>query len=139
MTPSTGDDRPIEVEAAGAILVDDAGRICVVHRPHRDDWSLPKGKLEEGEEHREAALREVLEETGFVGDFRGWIGDLHYDDNKGRFKRVRYAEMAVTGGEFAPNDEVDQLAWMEISDAVARLSYPADVGLVRQWASQRGG
>ncbi|HEX8910321.1 MAG TPA: NUDIX domain-containing protein, partial [Anaeromyxobacteraceae bacterium] len=41
-----------------------AARLAVIHRPKRDDWSLPKGKLEPGEGFEEAALREVAEETG---------------------------------------------------------------------------
>ena len=38
--------------------------LAVIHRPKYDDWSLPKGKLKPGEGFREAALREVEEETG---------------------------------------------------------------------------
>ena len=40
-------------------------RVAVIHRPKYMDWSLPKGKLEKGEDCKEAALREVEEETGF--------------------------------------------------------------------------
>ena len=44
-----------------------AGReVAVVHRPRYDDWSLPKGKLEPGEDWEDAALREVEEETGLA-------------------------------------------------------------------------
>ena len=39
--------------------------MAVIHRPKYVDWSLPKGKLEEGEGWQEAALREVEEETGY--------------------------------------------------------------------------
>ena len=53
-----------EVEAAGGVVLDDEGRVALVHRPRYDDWSLPKGKLEPGEAFEEAALREVEEETG---------------------------------------------------------------------------
>ena len=38
--------------------------VCIVHRPKYDDWSWPKGKLEQGESHRHAAVREIGEETG---------------------------------------------------------------------------
>ena len=48
-----------EVEAAGGIVLDDDGRVALVHRPRYDDWSLPKGKLDPGESFEEAALREV--------------------------------------------------------------------------------
>ena len=35
-----------------------------MHRPRYDDWSFPKGKLDDGESWEEAALREVQEEIG---------------------------------------------------------------------------
>ena len=38
--------------------------VLLVHRPKYDDWTLPKGKLEPGESFKEAAVREVEEETG---------------------------------------------------------------------------
>ena len=40
--------------------------IVIVHRPVHQDWSFPKGKLEEGETFELAALREVKEETGMA-------------------------------------------------------------------------
>ena len=49
------------VRAAGAVLIRD-GSVALVHRPRYDDWSLPKGKLEAGEDDLAAAHREVLEE-----------------------------------------------------------------------------
>ena len=39
-------------------------KVLLIHRPRYDDWSFPKGKLDPGETHRQAALREVEEETG---------------------------------------------------------------------------
>src|SRR5205807_10525382 len=59
-----------EVLAAGGLVWrpgEDGPEIAVVHRPKYDDWSLPKGKLDEGEDFEAAALREVQEETGLRG------------------------------------------------------------------------
>ena len=56
-----------EVKAAGSVVWRrGAGgiEVAVAHRPHRGDWSLPKGKLDPGEAWEEAALREVEEEIG---------------------------------------------------------------------------
>jgi 8-oxo-dGTP diphosphatase len=34
--------------------------------------------------------------------------------------------MIVDGGDFAPNDEVDELVWMQPAEALVRLTYPRD-------------
>jgi 8-oxo-dGTP diphosphatase len=119
-----------QVEAAGGILERD-GRIAVVHRPRYDDWSLPKGKLDRGESFEQAALREVEEETGFVCDLREELEPVRYRDNRGRPKLVRYWRMVIVGGEFAPNDEVDELRWVPPDRARRLLSYAHDRALVQ--------
>ena len=65
-----------QVQAAGGLVVRPDGRIAVIHRPRYDDWSLPKGKLERRESFEEAAVREVLEETGLHID-PGIALDVH--------------------------------------------------------------
>ena len=118
-----------EVLAAGGLVLRD-GAIAVVHRPKYDDWSLPKGKLDEGEDFEQAALREVEEETGLRCKLGRELGDATYKDNKDRDKLVRYFEMRPEGGEFTPNDEVDELRWVPVADACDVLSYEFDRDLV---------
>ncbi len=118
-----------EVLAAGGIVLRD-GTIAVVHRPKYDDWSLPKGKLDEGEDFERAALREVWEETGLRCSLGRELGDATYKDNKDRDKLVRYFEMHPEEGEFTPNDEVDELRWVPVGDAPGLLSYEFDRELV---------
>ena len=119
-----------QVEAAGGILERD-GRIAVVHRPRYDDWSLPKGKLDRGESFEQAALREVEEETGYVCELGDELEPVRYRDNRGRPKLVRYWRMVVVGGEFAANDEVDELRWVPPDRARRLLSYAHDRALVQ--------
>ena len=122
-----------EVRAAGGLVLRD-GDVAVVHRPKYDDWSLPKGKLEPGETWEAAALREVHEETGLRCRLLAEAPDVHYTDSRGRPKRVRYWRMAVVDGDFAPNDEVDELRWLAPADAGALLSYDRDRELVAEVA-----
>jgi 8-oxo-dGTP pyrophosphatase MutT (NUDIX family) len=96
------------VRAAGGV-VRRAGEIAVVHRPRYGDWTLPKGKVEPGESDEECALREVEEETGLRCALVGELGVTRYADEGGRPKTVRFFELRVLRGEFAPNDEADEL------------------------------
>jgi 8-oxo-dGTP diphosphatase len=118
-----------EVLAAGGLVMRD-GQVAVVHRPRYDDWSLPKGKLDPGEGFEDAALREVEEETGLKCRLGAIIGDTSYRDRKDRAKLVRYFEMQPTGGEFTPNDEVDELRWLAPGEAHEQLTYDFDRELV---------
>jgi 8-oxo-dGTP diphosphatase len=119
-----------EVLAAGGLVLRDGPEIAVVHRPRYDDWSLPKGKLDPGEDFEQAALREVEEETGLTCRIKGTLGDTSYHDKRGRPKLVRYFQMTPEEGEFAPNDEVDELRWLSPQEATDLLSYDFDRELV---------
>jgi 8-oxo-dGTP diphosphatase len=118
-----------EVRAAGGVLVRD-GRLLVVHRPKFDDWSLPKGKLEDGESWEDAALREVEEETGLSCELGEELPSVCYHDGKGRPKRVRYWRMTGGDGVFEPNAEVDEARWVSRGEALELLTYPYDRELV---------
>jgi 8-oxo-dGTP diphosphatase len=130
-----GDGRP-EVAAAGGVLVarDGEGRIkvAVIHRPKYMDWSLPKGKLEEGESWQEAALREVHEETGYRCEPSAELPHVSYLDRKSRRKLVRYWLMEPIDGGFEPHGEVDELRWVTEDEADELLTYPHDKELVRK-------
>jgi 8-oxo-dGTP diphosphatase len=124
-----------EVSAAGGVLVrrdGSAPEVAVIHRPRYMDWSLPKGKLEPGEEWLEAALREVEEETGFRCEPGRELSPVRYRDRKGRPKLVRYWLMTPLSGGFEPHDEVDELRWLRLADAEELLSYEHDRELLRE-------
>jgi 8-oxo-dGTP diphosphatase len=121
---------PVEiVRAAGGLVVRRRSgqlEIALVHRPVHQDWSYPKGKLEEGETFEDAAQREVLEETGLVCRLLRFVGHTDYTDRKGRPKVVAYWVMAAEAGTFAANEEVDQLRWVDVPTAAQLLSYERD-------------
>jgi 8-oxo-dGTP diphosphatase len=111
------------VRSAGGIVVRD-GRVLVVHRPGYDDWSFPKGKLEEGESWEAAALREVEEETGLRCAAGEELGRTHYDVAAGP-KEVRYFRMSCDGEPRAQN-EVDEVRWVTPVEAGELLTHVRD-------------
>ncbi|HWC69897.1 MAG TPA: NUDIX hydrolase [Actinomycetota bacterium] len=118
-----------EVLAGGGVLRRRDGRgpeFALVHRPRYDDWTFPKGKAEDGESGEENAEREVREETGFVCERGPEVATIRYLDRSGRPKTVRYWLMYPVGGAFAPNDEVDEIRWLDAGHAEALLTYPHD-------------
>ncbi|MGI8460213.1 MAG: NUDIX hydrolase [Solirubrobacterales bacterium] len=124
-----------EVRAAGGVVVRDTSdgpEIVAVHRPKYDDWSLPKGKLDSGENWKEAALREVAEETGLECELGAELSSATYEDRKGRPKRVRYWLMSPRGGEFSANDEVDEIRWLSPDEAESLLDHAHDRRLIRE-------
>jgi len=113
------------IRSAGGVLHRD-GLIAVVHRPHRGDWSLPKGKLENGEDDAMAAVREVLEETGRRGTIERDLGTVAYTVADGRPKTVRYYLMAAAADTAELAQDVDEVVWLAPDDAEALLSYGTD-------------
>jgi 8-oxo-dGTP diphosphatase len=124
-----------EIEAAGGVVVDEEGRLLLVHRPEYDDWSLPKGKLDKGESFEEAALREVEEETGVRCELVRSLPDVRYSV-RGKPKVVRYWLMRVVSDSgFEPNSEVDEVRWVSPEEALGLLTYDRDKGVVSAAAS----
>jgi 8-oxo-dGTP diphosphatase len=121
-----------EVHAAGGLVVRD-GRVCVVHRPRYDDWTLPKGKLDDGETFEAAALREVWEETGLRCRLAEELEPVRYRDHRDRPKLVRYWLMEVERDDgFEPNDEVDEVRFASVEEAARLLTYDHDRALLSE-------
>lgn len=116
--------------AAGGVVMrrrpDGKPEYLIIHRERYGDWSLPKGKLDQGETFRQAAVREIREETGFRGPRLGRIGSLAYQTPAGNHKVVRYWLFEAAKGRFRPNSEVDAVAWLTGKKARARLTYERD-------------
>lgn len=117
------------IVAAGGIVVRD-GTVLMVHRPRYDDWSLPKGKLDDGESPLEAALREVHEETGWTCKAVQYLGAFGYEVD-GTPKVVLYWSMEpVFGGRIEDTREVSAIRWVPVEEAMSLLTYPLERELV---------
>ena len=129
---------PPQVSAGGVVVrrTDEGVRVCLIARlrrrrtPQGDRvWCLPKGHLEAGESAEQAALREILEETGVRGRVLQPLGAVHYaylDPTDGRryAKTVHHFLCDYRGEEPVPHDdEVLETQWMSFEAAAARLAY----------------
>jgi 8-oxo-dGTP diphosphatase len=121
--------------AAGTVVFKGRGlnqKIAVIHRPHREDWSFPKGKIDAPESAPAAAVRETLEETGLHVVLHQSLTPQEYIfDNLPKtvfYWRARLVKPPV----FVPNDEADQLVWVSLKAALKLLTYEVDRQLAKE-------
>ncbi|MBE1460067.1 8-oxo-dGTP diphosphatase [Nocardiopsis terrae] len=121
------------IRAAGAVLWRDSSQgreVVLVRRPDRDDWTLPKGKLKNGEHPVIGAVREVEEETGLTPVMGRRLPPQRYLKD-GWPKQVEWwaATPAQPGGtiDYEPNEEVEAVEWVPVGAARERLTYDHDV------------
>jgi len=134
------------VLAAGGIVLRQTRPplIAVVRLRKCNEWVLPKGKLDDGETPRDAAMREVLEETGHDVSVHEFLGTLAYDLG-GRSKIVHYWRMETQGGRPMRDlmDDIRAVDWLPLKAAVERLSrdheraFLANVGPLALEAARR--
>ncbi len=97
-------------------------------------WSLPKGHLEEGETPHEAAIREVLEETGLSGEIHADLGVIDFwfqQDKITIHKTVHHFLILSKGGQLIGQEgEVDEIAWVGLDQIAMRLTHDDEKQLI---------
>jgi ADP-ribose pyrophosphatase YjhB (NUDIX family) len=132
--------RRVNEYSAGGLILDLAGDVpmgALIGRTDRNGrllWSLPKGHIEAGETAEQAAVREVAEETGILGEILAELGTIDFwfvAEGRRIHKTVRHFLLRATGGELSDADvEVTAVAWVPLPDIRAQLAYPDERGLV---------
>jgi 8-oxo-dGTP pyrophosphatase MutT (NUDIX family) len=126
--------RRVDETSAGGLVLDGRGpeaRGALIGRLDRRGrllWSLPKGHVESGETEPQAAVREVHEETGILGEIVGKLGTIDFwfvADGRRVHKTVHhFLLLAVDGLELSDEDvEVSEVAWVPVSELAERLAY----------------
>ncbi len=134
--------RGTDETSAGGLVVrteDGARAVALIGRLDRRGrlrWSLPKGHVERGETHEQAAIREVEEETGISGRITARLGSVDYTfvaHGKRIHKRVHHYLMVAVAGELSDADvEVTEVAWVPLCDLDDRLAYAGERRLARR-------
>jgi 8-oxo-dGTP pyrophosphatase MutT (NUDIX family) len=134
-----------EVSAGGVVYrrQDDAIEVALAaRRTRRGDlaWGLPKGAIEAGESEEEAALREVLEETGLEAEVESDLGQIRYfyvwEGVRVR-KRVRFFLMRATGGDVSKHDtEMEEVRWFPLRRAIKRATYRGERDVIERAAGR---
>jgi 8-oxo-dGTP diphosphatase len=124
MTDSAKRHAPIL--AAGGIVLRGKSRprIAVVRLRREKAWVLPKGKLMPREHPRDAAQREVLEETGYRVSVHEFLGSMSYAA-EGKIKIVQFWLMRATGAPARElMNDVKAVKWLPLRQAIAMLNRP---------------
>jgi 8-oxo-dGTP pyrophosphatase MutT (NUDIX family) len=133
--------RADETSAGGLVVRTEDGTpsgalIGRLDRRGRLRWSLPKGHVELGETHEQAAIREVEEETGISGRITARLGSVEYTfiaQGRRIHKRVHHYLMVAVAGELSDADiEVTEVAWVPLTDLAGRLAYAGERRLARR-------
>ncbi|MCX6431163.1 MAG: NUDIX hydrolase [Actinobacteria bacterium] len=139
--PSDYAKRVDEVSAGGLVINFSGSAGLLIGRVDLKDssrerllWSLPKGHIEIGESPEEAALREVMEETGIESRIAHSLGVIDFwfmAGGKRIHKTVHHYLFHEVGGTLAPQvTEVDEVGWFPLHEIVERLAYPDEKKLI---------
>jgi 8-oxo-dGTP diphosphatase len=131
-----------EHSSGGAVISfrDGAPFVALIATRNKTRWGLPKGAVAAGETSEQAALREVNEETGLEAKIVGPLDTIEYFFRAGGTlirKRVDFYLMNFTGGELKPQlSEVDDVEWVELSEAIQRASFESEKKLLEMALQQ---
>ena len=121
------------VFSAGGIVIKNVSnvtneiRVLVTQHSKHKGWDFPKGHLELRETSEQAAIREVFEETGVVGEVVEKVGEskyFYFDSGERVFKTVVYFLMKfVDQGDATTPEEVSEIVWLPVDKVEEKLTF----------------
>jgi 8-oxo-dGTP diphosphatase len=105
--------------------------------PRRGEWSIPGGSHDLGETIREAAAREVMEETGItitLGPIIDVIDTVRHDAEGRVFMHYTLVDFAATwfSGDPIAGDDAMNAEWVLYHDALARINWAETGRMIRE-------
>lgn len=130
--------RVLREQTAGGIIfrhVPGGVELLLIQYPKREDpngrWTIPKGHVEEGEETKDTALREIAEETG-LKDLRllDWLGKMQFQYRRGdalvlMTLHVYLIEATKNTNQARPqvHEGIKAVQWLPVSEALELIEY----------------
>ena len=120
--------------SAGGVVINAQGMVLVVNQ-RGTSWSLPKGHVDPGEEPLQAAIREILEESGVsqlqyistLGAYGRYKIGLKGSEDKSEWKVLLFFLFKTRQNELNPQDpDNPQARWVAVDEVAALLTHPKD-------------
>lgn len=110
-------------KSCGCIVVDNNKVLLIKH--NLGHWDLPKGHMENNETEQETAIREVKEETNVDVKIKdNYRYTTSYSPEEGVWKEVVYFIATKESDELiAQEEEVQEVVWLEMTEALDRITY----------------
>ncbi|GBF75001.1 NUDIX hydrolase [Paenibacillus sp. 598K] len=116
------------------VLIDDEMNVAMMHLSKNDLYKLPGGGINEGENIREAFLREIQEETGYEAEIIYELGYIEEHKNRNDFMQFSYCFIAIVTSKATPShlnlteNEMQlcmSVKWMTFDKALEVIIYSA--------------
>lgn len=127
--------------SAGGVVYRKTGtdiEVVILTRGGGKIFCLPKGKIERLETPRQAALREIKEETGLTGTIEKDFGKINYwffseEDRTRIHKTVYFFLVRYESGSTSDHDtDAEDVRWLPADEALKIMSYPSERRMVEK-------
>ncbi len=128
----------MKVPCVGAVIKDEEGRLLVVLRgraPAQGRWSIPGGRVDDGETLAIAVRREVLEETGLQVEVGAVAGTVELPGLDGSVYAVTDFFCTPTGPsrDLQAGDDADDVSWVSRAELARLDTSPGLVDILTSW------
>ena len=116
-------------KGARGIIINSDGKIAVFNKASKNEYKLPGGGIDQGENQEEAFKREALEETGCEIEIINSLGTIEEHKSLDNFKQTSYIFVAKVVNDThklnltqKEKDEGAQLLWVDDTEALKLIT-----------------